>query len=330
LKRRTLKRGAAGALGLLIGLALLGAGYESVGRRRDRERFPRVGRAIDIGGRILNLACSGVGAPVVIFESGAGSPGCSWTAIQARVAELTQACWYDRAGEGWSDPGPFPRTSEAIARDLHELLQRAGIPPPYVLVGHSFGGLTVRVYNGLYPEEVAGAVLVESAHEDEPTRAPAAFVGPKPPRWLWRPLHYLFMGSARVGLLRLFARRVDRSQALEALRVRPTAIATANSVGVVAPESYRQARSAGGFGDRPLIVLTRGRPFGEGPGSAIDPQLTDWFNVWVHELQANLSKLSTRGRQIIVTNSGHDVPHEAPEAVTAAVNDVVTAVRRGW
>lgn len=92
--------------------------------------------------RTLNIHCAGNGGPAVVFESPGPGPGVVWK----EVAWFTRACWYDRAGEGWSDPGPFPRTSVAIATDLHTLLQRAGVPGPYVLVGASFGGLNVRVY----------------------------------------------------------------------------------------------------------------------------------------------------------------------------------------
>jgi pimeloyl-ACP methyl ester carboxylesterase len=131
------------------------------------------------------------------------APGYVWAHIQPEIAKFTQACWYDRAGEGWSDPGPFPRTSAAIAKDLHELLQRAGIPAPYLLVGNSFGGLNVRVYNGLYPNEVAGMVLVDSAHEDEPKRAPKFYLGRTAPRYLWYPLHLMFQTADNIGLIRL-------------------------------------------------------------------------------------------------------------------------------
>ena len=144
---------------LLIAI-VVGIVYEQVGQRQDRKRLPQIGRSVDIGGRSLNIYCSGEGSPTVILDSGGGNPGYAWAHIQPEIAKFTRACWYDRAGEGWSDPGPFPRTSAAIAKDLHELLQRAGVPPPYVLVGHSFGGLNARVYNGLYPNEVASMVLV--------------------------------------------------------------------------------------------------------------------------------------------------------------------------
>src|SRR5437660_5581879 len=106
-------------------LILCGFVYERIGRARDRKRLPQIGRSADIGGRTLNIFCSGTGSPAVIFEPGGSDPGLSWEQTQMEVSKFTQSCWYDRAGIGWSDPGPYPRTSVAIASDLHKLLERA-------------------------------------------------------------------------------------------------------------------------------------------------------------------------------------------------------------
>ena len=139
------------SLALLIAATFVsGLIYEQFGRRQDRQRIPQIGRSVDVGGRSLNIYCSGAGAPAVILESASGI-GLEWGTIQTEVAKFTEACWYDRAGMGWSDPGPFPRTAEAIASDLHHLLNRAGVSPPFVLAGFSFSGLPVREYNGFSP-----------------------------------------------------------------------------------------------------------------------------------------------------------------------------------
>jgi pimeloyl-ACP methyl ester carboxylesterase len=322
--------------GVVILAILVGSGYETVERRHDDARLPRIGRAVDIGGRSLNIYCSGTGRPAVVFDSGAGTPGYAWSDIQAQVAETTLACWYDRAGEGWSDPGRFPRTSAAIASDLHTLLQRAGVAPPYVLVGASFGGLNVRVYNGLYPAEVAGMVLVDSAHEDEPTRAPAAYRGHTMPRLLWSPFHVAMASAARVGLIRLLGApptvpddlsRATREQILDTLRERPEAIVTRSDPS--APESYAEAHAAAGLGDRPLIVLTRGRSPAPTGDAGTDHEIAAYEQIWIHEIQAQLVRLSTRGRQIVVATSGHRIPDEAPDIVVSAVREVVRQARSG-
>jgi pimeloyl-ACP methyl ester carboxylesterase len=323
------------AAALLVAL-LGGSVYEQIGRRRDRQRLPQIGRSVDIGGRVLNLYCSGEGSPTVILDTGLGDPGFAWSHIQPEIAKLTRACWYDRAGDGWSDPGPFPRTSEAMARDLHELLRRAEIPGPYVLVGHSLGGLNARVYNGLYPDDVAGAVLVDAAHEDEPRRAPDFMLAPfQPPRYLWRPIWIAAQAALAVGLIRLTTPRVElpadraartREQVVRALRQQPKAIATLAG-DASGPDSYAQAERAGGFGDRPLIVLTQGKVEMPPSPTAMDREWAAYVQVWMHEIQPKLARLSTRGRQVIVTESGHRIHEEAPQAVIAAVREVLAEVR---
>src|SRR5882672_3624033 len=121
---------------------------------------------IDVGGFRLNLRCDGEGSPTVILEAGAGDTLATWEWVLPDVRKLTRVCAYDRAGLGRSDPGPKPRTSERIVAELRELLLRAHVPPPYVLVGHSFGGLNVRLFASRNPGEVSGLVLVDATPED--------------------------------------------------------------------------------------------------------------------------------------------------------------------
>jgi pimeloyl-ACP methyl ester carboxylesterase len=162
------------AIALVSGLL-----YEQTQRARDLEHFPQIGRSVDIGGRMLNIYCSGAGQPAVILESGADwalnsavhgpktifanggpRPGYTWVSIQRALATVTTVCWFDRAGSGWSDLGPYPRDSASQARDLHALLRAARVSPPYVLVGESSATLDARVYTSFYPSEVTGLVLV--------------------------------------------------------------------------------------------------------------------------------------------------------------------------
>ena len=154
-------------LTLLVLALVVGFTYEQVGRARDASQLPpRVGQAVDIGGRTLNLYCSGQGTPTVILETGGNSPGYAQLSLQAKLATFTRACWYDRAGVGWSDPPSSPRTSASIVSDLHEALHRAGILPPYVMAGGSVGGEYVHIYTAHYPSDVAGLVLIDSATPD--------------------------------------------------------------------------------------------------------------------------------------------------------------------
>jgi len=311
----------------LVVVLILGVAYEQFGRRQDRKRLPQIGRSVDIGGRTLNIFCSGDGSPAVIFESPGAEPGLIWEPIETEIARFTRACWYDRAGVGWSDPGPYPRTSAAIAGDLHELLKRAGVPPPYVLVGSSFGGLNARVYNGRYPEEVAGMVLVDSSHEDEPERAPKFYMARTVPRYLWHPLHLLFRTAVEIGVIRLIQpstpRVVTHSDIIQALNRQPKSFVN-NSAGMVMPESYAQGRASGGMGDRPLVVLTAGKPMLLGDPE-MDREAATYQQVWIHEMQAKLARLSTRGRQIVIEDSDH--AHMPPGAVIAAIHEVVSEIR---
>ena len=322
------------SLTVLIALVLVaGIVYEQIGRRRDRARFPQIGRSVDVGGRTLNIFCSGAGAPPVIFESGGPGPGLEWEPFQPEVAKFTQACWYDRAGEGWSDPGPFPRTSNAIAKDLHELLKRAGVPPPYVFAGASFGGLNSRVYGGLYPNEVGGMVLIDSAHEDEPVRAPKFFLGRTAPRCLWHPLQLAFEAAGFVGLLRLTQpspaqskdfSQMTRDEIITALRQRPKSIVGNVSAGIVLPESYAEAASVTRLGDFPLIVLTAGKSLDFGDAE-LNREAAAYQQVWIHEIQPKLVGLSTHGRQIVVPNANHGtIPQEL---IISSIHEVVMEVR---
>jgi len=307
----------------------VGVAWEQYERFQDRKRLPQIGRSVDIGGRALNIYCSGTGTPAVIFESGGAGPGLAWTSIQTAVSAFTTACWYDRAGEGWSDPGPFPRTSVAIARDLHELLKRAGVPPPYVLAGASFGGLNSRVYSALYSNEVAGLVLIDSAHEDEPRRAPRFYLARVAPKFLWHPLCTAFQVAARIGLLRMMheSSSAAKPDTLQALQRQPKSIANNVATGMVMPESYAQAEAVKDRGDRPLIVLTAGQP-----QHFNDPELAKqaaaYQQVWIHEIQPKLARLSTRGRQVVVDNSDYGIGERAPDVVIEAIREVVAEARR--
>lgn len=190
---------------MLLVFAIAGVVYQRLGRRWDKQVFLQIGRSVDIGGRSLNIHCTGEGSPTVVLE---GAVGYRWTPIQRELATFTRACWYDRAGHGWSDPGPRPRTSAAVASDLHALLKASAVPPPYVLVGASGAGFPVRVFAGTHLNEVAGVVLVDAVHEDQYQREPRSSLGwanrlPGPVR---SALYTVAPVAAEVGVIRLMLR----------------------------------------------------------------------------------------------------------------------------
>src|SRR4051794_9991798 len=163
--RRILSRAAVAAVAWTLAMSC-GPAAADDGPEFDPKAHPPPGKLVDVGGWRLHLDYAGSGGPAVVFSSGSGDFSFDWALVQPEVARFARACAYDRAGDAWSDPGPIPRTMRQDAYELHTLLERAGIAPPYVLVGHSYGGLLVRVYAERYPDEVAGMVLVDPTHED--------------------------------------------------------------------------------------------------------------------------------------------------------------------
>jgi pimeloyl-ACP methyl ester carboxylesterase len=207
------------------------------------------------------------------------------------------------------------------------------VPPPYVFAGASFGGLNSRVYGGLYRNEVAGMVLIDSAHEDELQRAPKFYLGRTAPRFLWHPLQLAFQAAAFVGLLRLTqsspAQGKDFSQMscdeiMMALWQRPKSFVGNVSAGIVLPESYAEAASVTRLGDFPLIVLTAGQALDFG-NAELNREAAAYQQVWIHEIQPKLVSLSTRGRQIVVPNANHGtIPQEL---IIRSIREVVIEVR---
>jgi pimeloyl-ACP methyl ester carboxylesterase len=316
---------------VLVAIALItGATYEQAERARDRDRLPQIGRSVDIGGRALNIDCAGSGTPAVIFESGAPRPGYSWVYIQREVARFTQACWYDRAGFGWSDLGPYPRTSLASARDLHALLARAAIRPPYVLVSESSAALDTRVYTGLFPEQVAGVVMVDAIHPDLFIRMPQIRGKAAPvAKYVGYPQSVVSQGASGIGLLRLLSRprplgpvppglTPEEWTTIWRLTYRPQARVALMQEFPATDQSIAQARSAGDLGNRPLRVVS-GEPAGA-------PSRDDDIGM---QLQADLVRLSTRGKQVIVHSPGAGLlQYQAPDAIINATRDIVQELRQ--
>jgi len=320
-------RKALSAIAILI-LVTLGVGmiYEMFGRIRDAHRFPVRGQMVDIGGYRLNINCTGVGTPTVILDSGLGELALSWIGVQSGVERFTRICSYDRAGYGHSDPGPQPRSSLQIARELHALLEKSETPGPYVLVGHSFGGYNVRVYSGLYRDEVAGVVLVDSSHVDQERFEPASA------REQARGLQTLapFVPLLRFfGVLRLrdqlqpatiTGSRLPQKtmQEISALALRPNFLPAAISeYATLGTDSAAQVRSAGNLGDLPLMVPTAGQA--TEPGNR---DLDEFRKAWLEELQPSLARLSRRGQQLVVQDSDHMIPYKNPEAIVRAIQSV--------
>ena len=168
--RRTVTRLSRWLLAIIVVAAAAGLAWQWNRSRLDLAATPPPGQFVDVGGHRLHLWCIGSGPPTVVFESGLGGGAFDWGYVQPSVARSRRACTYDRAGYGYSELGPRPRSSRQIANELFTLLDRAGIAGPVVLVGHSFGGYNVRLFAAEYPRKVVGLVLVDASHEDQGRR----------------------------------------------------------------------------------------------------------------------------------------------------------------
>src|SRR5687768_7101768 len=151
---------------VVYALSAIGGGYHTVRDSFERRAHRAPGQLVDVGGHRLHLLCAGSGAPTVVLESGLGQGAAYWGWISDAFARDTRVCVYDRAGRGWSDPAPDGQDGIAVAEDLHILLDRAQVPDPFVLVGHSSGAQYVRIFAGRYPEQVAGMVLIDGQPAD--------------------------------------------------------------------------------------------------------------------------------------------------------------------
>lgn len=297
---------------LIIGLALIGAIYERIAEAADAKAYPPPGELVDVGGHRLHINCTGTGSPTVIIDAGLGDWSTSWGFVQEEVAKTTRVCTYDRAGLGWSEVGPMPRNAEQHAKELHTLLQNAQIPGPYVMVGHSIGGLDVRVFIHDYSSEVAGVVLVDSTSPKQITQAPASEPQSQP---------FSFQAMlARFGVARLLVKlpvlapaMPPGQEAYYPLYIRPQNFQTTANEYQGVPASGAQAAAVKSFGDLPLIVLT----------AKLNYQLSNW-----QELQAELPQLSSNSQQLFAENSGHNIQVEEPESVIAAIVKMVELVRQ--
>jgi pimeloyl-ACP methyl ester carboxylesterase len=332
------------AIGTVVLLAILlpaGALYEWIGRSLDARRFPQQGRLVALGpsfpGVSLNINCAGQGGPVVVLESGAGVPAVGWSLVQPELSKFTRVCSYDRAGYGWSDAGPLPRTSTEVAKELHALLVAAGEKPPYILVAHSLGAFYVRVYNHEYPAEVSGMVLVDPSQEEQMSRMPAAMLAAmKRQAQQMNTYHAFAPFLIRLGALRLLANSPDRDGDNQTLqdemrylsRQTKYVDAIASEAQSMFPEDADEVRASGTLGDKPLIVLSAGEVDQPPvlPRGVRQRDVDDLHETFVHDLHPREARLSTRGQQIIVPDSHHMIPLERPGAIVSAVQQVCAAV----
>jgi pimeloyl-ACP methyl ester carboxylesterase len=298
---------------LLVAL-VVGAIYQAIATEIDqREAFPGPGEMVDVGEHRLHLNCLGQGNPTVLLDGGWGYTSVEWSGwVQPEVAEHTRVCTYDRAGMGWSEPGPSPLDATRAASELHTLLQEADEEGPHVLVGHSLAGLYSRIYAERYPEEVAGTVLVDSTHPDQFEDSGLALtmnrvVGIVGPLIAW------------VGIPRVFdlypshseLPPLQREQSDSLYYRTPHQVAMFEEMGTI-PDSMEKTRGLGTLGEKPLVV------------SAAD------HDARTGALQEELTSLSSNSTQRVVEGSTHSsvvVDRDHASQTSASILEVAEAVR---
>lgn len=276
-------------------------------------------------GRRIYMDCQGTGLPAVIFDSGSGGGFQAWTKVKPEIAKTNMACTYDRASIGVSDPGPLPRDAAAVANDLDALLTAAKIPAPYVLVGHSLGGIHVRQYANTHLDKVAGMVLVDASGDNQRALFRAAI-----PRAANDPLWNFDEENWRRCVTILRGALLPRTDpTLKECMGNDLEIVDANFSGLHAMEHSsidQLAASRRSYGAMPLIVLTAGK------GSALPPPYdaadqAAFDKVWA-DLQRDQASLSTIGERRVVAGAGHAIQFDAPQAVITAIRDVLAAVKQ--
>jgi pimeloyl-ACP methyl ester carboxylesterase len=313
---------------LLLILALLfSSGYQAAASAADLRQYPAPGQLIDVGGHRLHIYCLGQGEPTVVMEAGLSGWSTDWIRVQPEVAKSTRVCTYDRAGYGWSDPGPLPRDSQQVASELHILLSKSGINGNIILVGHSQGGLFVQYYAKTYPQQVAGIVLVDSVHPEQ-SLSMQADVRKKYEGEL-RALTLLTKILAPTGLLRL----AGQSETIIADKLPSEYQAMARSLGFQSKayraldeetaafeQSQAEVREAGPLPTVPLAVISSSLVQNFPPGFTEGSIKATW-----DELQTDLGESATLPR-VIASKSGHYIHLDQPELVIQTVLEIVKIV----
>jgi pimeloyl-ACP methyl ester carboxylesterase len=315
-----------GLVGALLALAVAGAIYQAIATERAERAYPPPGEMVGVGDHRLHINCVGQGSPTVVLDAGSGGFSAQWVRVQREVSGTTRVCAYDRAGMGWSEMGPDPRDAKQVSGELHALLEGANIEGPYVLVGHSFGGLYMQTYAARYPDEVAGVALVDSSTDpDQFSQRPEARDSHEPQKRTFAVVPQLVrLGvslPARLGVVRLLSELDPASPELpQQQREQIDALTpstrqwTTSALEFLGPTQTLRPGGPGSLGNKPLAVVTA--PEQAEPG-------------WL-ERQDELATVSSNSIHRVVEGATHTsllYERSDSQATSAAIDEVVAAVR---
>lgn len=309
-----------GLVSLIVVTLVGGRIYQVMSESDDLARYPAPGELVAVDDRMMHINCLGQGSPTVIFELGIGSASAAWSEVHEQVSQFTRACAYDRAGLGYSEPTEQPLRSSNVASRLQKLLRAARIEDDLVLVGWSAGGVYIREFYARYPERVKAMLFVDSSHEQQATRMPQT------PGNGADPMLKIAKHLAPFGLVRMSGildHRVERGSGSDELKSRLKAIYHQSHIlDTVWQESeafnldINATQPPPPVGDLPLIVLTRGEP--DHSQQERDAQ---------NQLQQELTLLSTNGKRIVASASGHHIYADQPELLIESIEELVLLVR---
>lgn len=316
-------RAAATVFAVVAAAAFASAAYQRVTDAADRRRYPAPGQLVDIGGRRLHLLAAGRGAPAVVIVPALGSNVLEWMRVLRTASAETTVCVYDRAGLGWSDPEHGPATIDRMADDLHALLKAAGVAPPYVVAGHSMGGVVARRFQSRYPKDVAALLLVDSSHEQQSRRLEGYGTWYDLRRAAKRQLRILGLRriQAQLGLVSgLDAESLSWETVPEYTAAAKASTLSTKQKHTAIREMRLPARPQGqpqGLGALPLTVLSA--------GSGKRREWSAWPD-WCR-LQDELAALSTSTAYMYALNGDHNVHLDDPGLVVQVIRDLVERCR---
>jgi pimeloyl-ACP methyl ester carboxylesterase len=344
-------------IALVALLPVAGFGYQTIASWLDHQAYPPPGQMVDVGGYKLHLYCTGEGSPIVVMDSGLGGAWLDWSKVQPVLSATTRICTYDRAGMGWSDVGEEPRDAQQAVRELHRLLENAGIDGALLLVGHSNGGLRVQLYAAHYPEQVVGLVLVDPTLTLTPEEQMAALpseaqarlsallaevenTGESAPPDQDNGLQTL-AALAPFGVLRLIGGNLlelsaklpaDAREPYRAITMRTTYLPTLLSERRQIERSIQQVRDQNiQFGSLPLVVLINALESSQDVDAmpAAEQELVRLMAPIAYHAGRALADLSAQGQLIVVEGSSHYIQLDRPEIVIQAIEQMVGQVRSG-